>query len=118
MQRRDFVKCLSATGAYLLYRPGSSFSLYAQDAAADPAVKRVLVMFKCHFDAGFIDTQVNVVHKYFTQYFPQAIKLTRAQNASGKRRYVWTTGSWLLYEYLEQASISHGTRFLLPGGPR
>ena len=23
---------------------------------------------------------------------------------AGKRRYVWTTGSWLLYEYLEQAS--------------
>ena len=31
-----------------------------------------------------------------------------AANAGGKRRYVWTTGSWLLYEYLEQASP--GTR--------
>ena len=24
----------------------------------------------------------------------------------GKRRYVWTTGSWLLFEYLEQASAA------------
>ncbi len=69
-------------------------------------VKRVLVMFKCHFDAGFIDTQYNVVHKYFNQYFPQAIEIARAANAGGKRRYVWTTGSWLLFEYLEQASAA------------
>ena len=52
-------------------------------------------MFKCHFDAGFIDTQYNVVHQYFNQYFPQAIEVARTANAEGKRRYVWTTGSWL-----------------------
>jgi hypothetical protein len=102
MKRRDFVKTVSALGAGLLLR--SPFSLHAQQVQPDPAVKRVLVMFKCHFDAGFIDTQANVVGKYFTQYFPQAIEIARAQNASGKRRYVWTTGSWLLFEYLEQAS--------------
>ena len=59
-------------------------------------MKRVLVMFKCHFDAGFVDTQATVVHKYFRDYFPQAIEIARAANAGGKRRYVWTTGSWLL----------------------
>ena len=70
-------------------------------------MKRVLVMFKCHFDAGFIDTQYNVVHqRYFDKYFPQAIEIARAANAGGKRRYVWTTGSWLLFEYLEQASAA------------
>ncbi len=103
MKRRDFVKTASAAGAGLLLR--SPFSLHAQQTPLDPAVKRVLVMFKCHFDAGFIDTQYNVVHKrYFEKFFPQAIEIARAQNASGKRRYVWTTGSWLLFEYLEQAS--------------
>ena len=70
----------------------------------DPQVKRVLVVFKCHFDAGFIDTQANVVHSYFNEYFPHAIEVARAANATGKRRYVWTTGSWLLFEYLDQAS--------------
>jgi len=105
MKRRDFVKTMSVVGSGLLLRPGFPFSLHAQQASPDPAVKRVLVMFKCHFDAGFIDTQYNVVHKrYFEQFFPQAIEIARAQNASGKRRYVWTTGSWLLFEYLQQAS--------------
>jgi hypothetical protein len=103
MKRRDFVKTMTAVGTGLLLQSGSRFSLHAQQAQAEPAVKRVLVMFKCHFDAGFIDTQAAVVHKYFTQYFPNAIDVARAQNAHGKRRYVWTTGSWLLFEYLEQA---------------
>src|SRR5271170_1820010 len=105
MQRREFVKSITALGTGLLLRPGRSL---AQDTpriapTPDPSVKRVLVMFKCHFDAGFIDTQTAVVHRYFNQYFPLAIQVAAAANASGKRRYIWTTGSWLLYEYLEQA---------------
>ncbi|MGC2301081.1 MAG: DUF5054 domain-containing protein, partial [Acidobacteriaceae bacterium] len=61
-------------------------------------------MFKCHFDAGFIDTQAAVVHKYFSRYFPDAIQIAQQSRQPGNHRYVWTTGSWLLYEYLEQAS--------------
>src|ERR1035441_8517085 len=103
MKRREFVKTMTAAGVGMALRPGALLAA-AQTAPLDASVKRVLVIFKCHFDAGFIDTQYNVVHKYFNQYFPQAIEIARAANAGGKRRYVWTTGSWLLYEYLEQAS--------------
>jgi len=103
MKRREFVKTLSAVGAGLALPGGAARLLDAQEAAGDAAVKRVLVMFKCHFDAGFVDTQTAVVHKYFNEYFPRAIEITRAANAGGKRRYVWTTGSWLLYEYMDQA---------------
>ena len=46
MKRRDFVRTMSAVGAGLLLKPGAPLSLYAQEAAGDPAVKRVLVMFK------------------------------------------------------------------------
>jgi len=104
MKRRDFVKVMSAVGTGLLLGSGSPFSLFAEGVKPDPSVKRVLVMFKCHFDAGFIDTQTHVVHRYFNEYFPHAIEIARTANAGGKRRYVWTTGSWLLFEYLEQAS--------------
>lgn len=95
---------MTAAGAGLLIGSHALPVLGAQTAQPNASVRRVLVMFKCHFDAGFIDTQANVVHKYFTQYFPQAIEVARAANAEGKRRYVWTTGSWLLFEYLEWAS--------------
>ena len=37
-------------------------------------MKRVLVMFKCHFDAGFIDTQYNVVHKRYFEKTLSSIK--------------------------------------------
>ena len=106
MRRREFVKSITALGAGILLRPDSSLALQEPHIAPAPdsSVKRVLVMFKCHFDAGFIDTQTAVVHKYFNQYFPAAIQVASSQNADGKRRYTWTTGSWLLYEYLEQAS--------------
>ena len=67
-------------------------------------VKRVLVMFKCHLDVGFTDTQAGVMKKYFDVYYPEAMKRAAAMRDTGADRYTWTTGSWLLYEYLEQAS--------------
>ncbi len=70
--------------------------------AAD--VKKVLVMFKCHLDVGFTDTQAGVMRKYFDVYYPEAMKRAASMRESGADRYTWTTGSWLLYEYLEQAS--------------
>ena len=106
MKRREFVKTMTALGTGLMLPESMRIALGAQEAPADAAVKHVLVMFKCHFDAGFVDTQANVVHKYFAEYFPKAIETARAANAGGKRRYVWTTGSWLLYEYLEQAGAA------------
>jgi hypothetical protein len=100
MRRRQFIKSL--LGSALLWKP--SLSLAGQGSSSAPAaelgVKRVLVMFKCHFDAGFADTQAAMVHRYFTEYFPQAIDLASQLRQSGSQRYVWTTGSWLLYEYL------------------
>jgi hypothetical protein len=107
MRRRDFIKSSFLTlGGARLCRPLIDLPFQNAPAAPvpDPAVKRVLVMFKCHFDAGFVDTQAAVVHKYFAEYFPAAIRVANHMRESGSYRYVWTTGSWLLYEYLEQAS--------------
>ncbi|HZL27346.1 MAG TPA: DUF5054 domain-containing protein [Acidobacteriaceae bacterium] len=106
MERREFVRsALIVGGAYAL---GKGSGLCMQPSSGlqtpDPEVKRVLVMFKCHFDAGFINTQAAVVSRYFADYFPKAIQVADTMRQSGSQRYVWTTGSWLLYEYLEQAS--------------
>src|ERR1700733_748496 len=107
MQRREFVKSSVFTlGSALLARPLAALPQLqlAPSAPPDPEVKRVLVMFKCHFDAGFIDTQAHVVRRYFDEYFPGAIRTAEQMRQTGPNRYVWTTGSWLVYEYLEQAS--------------
>ena len=109
MQRRTLLRnsALTLGGAIL----AKALPVRALDAPnPDPSVKRVLAMFKCHFDAGFIDTQTAVVHRYMNEYFPHAIELTEKSRQPGANRYVWTTGSWLLYEYLEQASPADRAR--------
>ena len=108
MQRREFIK--SVVGSALLWNAPALAFQASFIPQPDPAVKRVLVMFKCHFDAGFIDTQTAVVHRYFTEHFPRAIDLASQLRESGKYRYVWTMGSWLLYEYLEQATSEQRAR--------
>jgi hypothetical protein len=95
MNRRSFVsKLVGAAGCV-------AFNGRAE--TPDLGVKRVLVMFKCHLDVGFVDTQAAVIKKYFEEHFPRAIEIANTLRQSGNERYVWTTGSWLLYEYLEQA---------------
>lgn len=100
MNRRQFVSGMVASSTLARGRQAPR----DQSSPEDSSVKNVLVLFKCHFDAGFVDTQANVVRKYFEVYFPEAIAIARASRREGERRYVWTTGSWLIYEYLEQAT--------------
>jgi hypothetical protein len=108
MKRRDFVRSsVLALSSALLSKP---LQALFPETPPNPDVKRVLAMFKCHFDAGFIDTQAAVVHRYFSQFFPQAITIAEQSREAGNHRYVWTTGSWLLYEYLEQASTEDRQR--------
>jgi hypothetical protein len=75
-------------------------------------------MFKCHLDVGFADTQANIMREYFEKYFPHAMEIAASMRQSGTDRYVWTTGSWLLYEYLEQASsdVRHRTEKAVEAG--
>jgi hypothetical protein len=104
MRRRNFVSNLLAAGAFRAVEPGGAAAYQAPESLVpDTAVKRVLVMFKCHLDVGFIDTQANVVRMYFERHFPQAMQTAAALRREGKDRYIWTTGSWLIYQYLEKA---------------
>src|SRR6266481_2294747 len=102
MDRRRFVSNILGAG-YVAFS-GSRFAP-SQTISPKPdlSVNRVLVMFKCHLDVGFIDTQAAIIRKYFEQHFPRAIQTAKTLRRSGKTPYVWTTGSWLIYEYLEQA---------------
>src|SRR5215472_13312247 len=103
MKRRTFFGNVLAAGAFRALASDATPAFQTSDPAApDPEVKRVLVMFKCHLDVGFIDTQANVVRTYFEQHFPRAIQTAAALRGQGGDRYVWTTGSWLVYQFLEK----------------
>jgi hypothetical protein len=101
LRRREFVKGVLSAGGALACKPGFGQGVGMPAGAA--GIKRVLVIFMCHLDVGFTNTQAAVVSKYFDQYFPEAIRVAAAMRQSGKDRYIWTTGSWLLYEYLNKA---------------
>lgn len=100
MNRRKFISGVIGTSI-------AGSRLAAAAMTREESVQQVLVMFKCHLDVGFIDTQAAVIHKYFSRFYPQAIAIAqqmRRESPDGRPQYVWTTGSWLLYRYLEQAS--------------
>ncbi len=67
--------------------------------------RKIHLIFKTHLDVGFTDFSSKVVENYFQHYIPAAINLAqRLRLAGSPDRFVWTTGSWLIYEYLDQAS--------------
>jgi hypothetical protein len=72
MKRREFLGTLIATGGILSNAASriSARDFLENSVTAEPQIKRVLIVFKCHFDAGFIDTQAAVVRRYFDEYFP------------------------------------------------
>ncbi len=112
MQRRSLLKLAAVTAGAATWRAASGASGGASGGTlaaglltpTQPAVKRVLVVFKCHLDVGFSLTQAQVMRRYFDVYYPAAMERAAKMRATGGDRYVWTTGSWLLYEYLEQAT--------------
>ncbi len=105
MQRRKFLKGAALSG---LLR-GSAHNLLAfggHESAAPNEIRTVLLVAKCHLDVGFTSTQAKVMRQYMDVYYPAAISTARLMRSSGIDRYTWTTGSWLLYEYLEQAGAT------------
>jgi len=67
-------------------------------------IRKVHVVFKTHLDIGFTDLAANVTDRYFKLYIPRAIELAKKMRQEGGDRFIWTTGSWLIYEYLEHVS--------------
>ncbi len=69
------------------------------------SVKFVHVVFKTHLDLGFTDLAQNVVQRYQSQFIPRALDLAqRLAHENGPAQFVWTTGSWLISRYLDEAS--------------
>lgn len=68
-------------------------------------IKKILIVFKTHLDIGFTDFAETVKEKYLNEFIPNAIKVSRELDAKGgEARFKWTTGSWLIYEYLKNTT--------------
>ncbi|MDY6857513.1 MAG: DUF5054 domain-containing protein [Thermodesulfobacteriota bacterium] len=70
----------------------------------DNNVNTVYVIFKTHLDIGFTDFARTVKRRYIECFLPAAIDLAeRLRKQYRVARFVWTTGSWLIYESLEES---------------
>lgn len=64
-------------------------------------MKKVFIVSKTHLDLGFTDYAENVLKKYLEVYIPGAVRTAQKVNTKDEKRFVWTTGSWLLKKALE-----------------
>lgn len=64
-------------------------------------IKKILICFKTHLDLGYTDTAANVKENYMKSILPAAINTAKQlRESGGKSRLVWTTGAWLISEFL------------------
>ena len=72
-------------------------------------IKKIIVIFKTHLDIGFTDFSENVTKKYMESYLPGAAAAAKElKEKNGDARLVWTTGSWLIEEYLRTHTGTEG----------
>lgn len=89
----------------------SSLPAAEQNDRQGQSVKEVHVIFKTHLDIGFTDLAANVVRTYFESFIPAALSLSEKFREEGRRdRFIWTTGSWLIHQYLEHADTENRLR--------
>jgi hypothetical protein len=58
------------------------------------------VIFKTHLDIGYTDLAARVTANYIDHFIPAALDLADEMRRRGSDRFIWTTGSWLIDEYL------------------
>ena len=79
--------------------------------AVTDSVRTVLVVFKTHLDVGFTDLSSVVARRYAQEFIPKAMDVAeQLQAEGGEARYVWTTGSWLIHEYMKKAAPADRAR--------
>lgn len=106
MKRRSFLQSCGPLTLGMMAEP----SLWGQsgaEEAANPAIQKVHLIFKTHLDVGYTDLAGKVVRIYMEEFIPGALTLAENQRAkSPAHRYAWTTGSWLIHQFLEKADSS------------
>ncbi|MBT9871719.1 DUF5054 domain-containing protein [Bacteroides salyersiae] len=77
----------------------------------DGEITQIRLIFKTHLDIGFTDLGDNVLNTYINDFIPAALDLSE-EITEGKDgyKYPWTTGAWLLWEYMEKSSPKNKQR--------
>ena len=105
MNRRNFIQNGSLAAFGLITTP--SIAGFAKNSVLDnQSIKKVHLIFKTHLDVGFTNLAGKVIKTYIEEFIPGALSLSEnLRQKNHKDRFVWTTGSWLIHEFLEKADL-------------
>lgn len=70
-------------------------------------MKNVYVVSKTHLDLSFTDYAENIRQLYIDKFIPDAIKLAKELNNNDEKKFVWTTGSWIMKEALRNSNSTN-----------
>ncbi len=73
-------------------------------------VRRVIVVCKTHLDVGYTDYAASVLRRYADSFIPKAVDLSLSVNTPKQKKFVWTTGSYLIHYYLKHAGAEAVSR--------
>ena len=59
-------------------------------------VKKIILVFKTHFDIGFTDLSTKVIDNYANSMLEEVIATCKATEQMGRLKYVWTMPAWPL----------------------
>ncbi|HCM11678.1 MAG TPA: hypothetical protein DHW85_00645, partial [Lachnospiraceae bacterium] len=68
-------------------------------------LKKIILVFKTHFDIGFTDLSSRVINDYSNSMLKEVIATCKATQHMGKQQYVWTMPSWPLKIITERCSL-------------
>ena len=74
--------------------------------------KTIHLVFKTHLDIGFTNLARRVRQQYHEHFIPQALETGEHFHGEdpGNLRFIWTTGSWLIADYLASAGPAEVAR--------
>jgi len=105
MNRRDFIQNGSLATLGLITAPTIAGFLKG-NVSDEQEITKVHLIFKTHLDVGFTNLARNVIKTYMEEFIPGALTLSEnLRQNNQKDRFVWTTGSWLIHEFLEKADL-------------
>lgn len=82
----------------------SAKPILKSDSVNPGSIKKIHLIFKTHLDVGFTNFGDSVIKTYMDDFIPRTLSLTESLRQGGTSdRYLWTTGSWLIYEFLKQS---------------
>lgn len=75
-------------------------------------LKKIILVFKTHFDIGFTDLKSNVLNQYSTTMLDDLLSTCEASQNDKDLKYVWSMPSWPLVHMLEQAEETKKDRLI------